>query len=1696
MTYFLKKKKWMAWVVLLTFLFTSFMPSNILAGNSVAEAADVVAVIGDTEYATLQAAVDAAQDGDTIVLLKDVQESVSSSEDKRYTLNLNGHIVTGDNNRVFTIAAGNLVIQNGTITGGQTTETGGGLQISNANVTLENCIVSENSAKAGGGIYVGAGASVTGTNLNILGNIVTNDGAGIYGNTATINLSDSTVSGNEGRNGGGIGLAGKSVVTFENIIISGNIAKGQGAALYITGTSEMTFRACELTNNIAKEALSTSAIYFSGTGNIAFDGCKISENNSSASNVSGNASTIYAYQKNLIFQNCLIYNNIADMVGGLYLGSAASAKLEGTVVKNNHSLVTSGMYATQFTAGGIGIATGAKNLEMVNSAVYNNTVASPTVNANDFSIFYTNTSEIPAASAMVDGAADFTGYVWEDDYVTRIEDALTKEIRESQSKPTNNYYHYTVVAPTNQPIYWDGLNGDDASNGLSAATPVKTMTKVQELVENSPVGETRNRIYVIGKVTVNDEEIWNLPDITLYRYLGYEGLLVDVASGGSLTLQNITLDGSLEQGLYNNDSLIKVEAGGILVVGQDAVLQNNDASHGTTQTAAAENWGGAIKNYGNLVVKGTIQNCSAFYGGGIYSGAGSVVLEEGALIQNNSARLNSNVLPTNDYNVKASGGGIMLTGGTLTMQGGTIASNSSSGNGGGIALGAYDMKEDWSSEFTMNGGTIEGNTAESTGGGLYVQCNNSTEIFAGTIRGNTCKGSYEGQFGGGGIYVNGGCSGYTDGKVQLYNVVITDNDASFLGGGGIAGCPTSDISIYVDNGGAVYGNRTTSADAKDIYITSGAIGIHVGTAKAHFSVDMLGGGLNRWTSDDGEELALNSFYAVSKLAMQNYASAEDIAKAEEQAKVYITENHSGTRGGGIGSNGKVVIGYAPKETTQLTIKKQWQDNDNADAARPDEIKVWVLRNGEKIGFVRVTPDKTGNWLATLSSLEAYDADGNKYVYTVEEDTITGYQSELTSWDADTLMATFTNTQVIELNGQKIWLNVEGTELPETITVGLFCDNGTEPIATTTTSLDMNWRYSFGQQPKYAADGHAYQYTVREKVEGYNTYYEHDGLQDGQLLLNVINVKENPSIHIEGTKTWFDNGVESHPNITIELWQKDTNGNDWKLSDVQLSEEKGWDYDFGYWPKYDDNGNLYTYTVVEAEVPEGYVSIVSGYDVQNIQMALYEMGNISVSKKVTNTPENTTAFGFTLYVKAMHKIEGVLDEAQQRAQTLLATAKATAEKQLQAAELALYGNANDKGEKQLFEDSVFLTNTSASSYQFFATDSNETATMAVTTGSSIYAEHVSIVLEPESSTIWDGFDAAVAQMIGVINDLAEEFVHAVTKTTDAYTAEKDSVANASRPTTAVMLTRLAQEIEVTTGSAIAFEESKLDSMFDAMVAHKQALAECENVQIALEAFKASMTTPSAIVLIVNGDMTHPIELDPESGVRNETTGLWEFTVQTVEDKDGTAKVADKVYFNAETGEYQIPFTLLKDSTINFSLQATTGSAVQYRIEEDGFVTTDGKYVDTYIYNGNDLEHALETEKALSTDWADLTSGSAISYVFDNQYSVSGNPGEETPVTPPSGGGDGYDGPYSDDDTIIDDEEVPLAEPDVDDTDDGIEIDDGDVPLTDVPGEALEIDDEQVPLGDAPKTGDANNAIPFVVLMMMAGLGLVVTRRKFN
>lgn len=76
--------------------------------------------------------------------------------------------------------------------------------------------------------------------------------------------------------------------------------------------------------------------------------------------------------------------------------------------------------------------------------------------------------------------------------------------------------------------------------------------------------------------------------------------------------------------------------------------------------------------------------------------------------------------------------------------------------------------------------------------------------------------------------------------------------------------------------------------------------------------------------------------------------------------------------------------------------------------------------------------------------------------------------------------------------------------------------------------------------------------------------------------------------------------------------------------------------------------------------------------------------------------------------------------------------------------------------------------------------------------------------------------------------------------------------------------------------------------------------------------------------------------------------------------------------------------------------------------------------------------------------------------------------------------------------IPDPDVPLVEPEEPTT----EIDEPDVPLVEPGTPVEELDEPEVPLGDAPKTGDNANVIPFMVLLVLAGAGLVVVRRKFN
>ncbi len=542
-----------------------------------------------------------------------------------------------------------------------------------------------------------------------------------------------------------------------------------------------------------------------------------------------------------------------------------------------------------------------------------------------------------------------------------------------------------------QGVYLDGNKGSDSADGLSKTAPVKTFEKAKEILT---AHEELDTIYIMGTVRISGSASWTLEKGQIMRYPEYNGNLISVPSGSNLALSHITIDGAASYGLTNTKALINL--GGTMEIGEDAILRSNNVS----AASGAEARGGAIMCSGKLTMNGgVICNCSAEFGGGVFLYGDGVFTMNDGVMESNIATGKSRA---------GQGGAVMITHDSqMIMNGGVLRGNrSESSNGGAISVGglaetnAYPL-------LKINGGYIVENYAKSCGGGIYVECNGKAivneEMKTGEVVGilnNRCDGE-RGWFGGGGIYVNGGLQdlGYKNGVLYVYNVAVYNNAAKgMLGeyGAGLAGCGTSNTTIYVTDGGVFYQNHSTEGIAEDILCSNvdhgtGVSSVHV-TPGSHISEYMLGGGAYHWKSVSGEEITLSGVHKSGIHAMHTDLTAEapEIEKAMGLAGVFIAGNTSGTRGGGIGSNGDVIIGHPDDEQDLRDIKatKVWDDNDDQHKLRPEYIKIWLVRNGEKVAYEICRPDENDVWQeVTFKDQPIADENGTPYAYTVVEDRV-------------------------------------------------------------------------------------------------------------------------------------------------------------------------------------------------------------------------------------------------------------------------------------------------------------------------------------------------------------------------------------------------------------------------------------------------------------------------------------------------------------------------------------------------------------------------------------------------------------------------------------------------------------------------------------------------------------------------------------
>ena len=273
------------------------------------------------------------------------------------------------------------------------------------------------------------------------------------------------------------------------------------------------------------------------------------------------------------------------------------------------------------------------------------------------------------------------------------------------------------------------------------------------------------------------------------------------------------------------------------------------------------------------------------------------------------------------------------------------------------------------------------------------------------------------------------------------------------------------------------------------------------------------------------------------------------------------------------------------ETTEVTVKKVWDDAKNQDGLRPASITVHLLANGEKVQTATVSGEGE-TWSHTFTNLPVYK-NGQKIIYTVTEDTVANYSTAI---DGTTITNTYKPGKT-SLTVTKKWDDAENQDglRPKTIKVQLYAD-GQEIGKVVELSEDNKWTYTFSELDE-KKDGKAVQYTVKETEvpEGYTQTVE--ATNPGQVVITNSHTPSKTKVQV--TKKWDDannqDGIRP-ASITVRLY-KDGAPTDQTL---ELSEANQW---YGTFENLDANaaGKALNYTVKEENVPEGYTLSIDDKD---------------------------------------------------------------------------------------------------------------------------------------------------------------------------------------------------------------------------------------------------------------------------------------------------------------------------------------------------------------------------------------------------------------------------------------------------------------------------------------------------------------------
>lgn len=289
----------------------------------------------------------------------------------------------------------------------------------------------------------------------------------------------------------------------------------------------------------------------------------------------------------------------------------------------------------------------------------------------------------------------------------------------------------------------------------------------------------------------------------------------------------------------------------------------------------------------------------------------------------------------------------------------------------------------------------------------------------------------------------------------------------------------------------------------------------------------------------------------------------------------------------------------------IKVKKNWDDDNNRDGKRVDEVILRLYANGKKTDNI-VKLNKDNKWSGEFD-VTYLDENSKPIQYSISEDEVEGYNLRVNKIDETKVGINYDVSNVhvpekINFKGNKKWFDDNDKVRPKEIKVNLYANDKLVKTQNIRGTGD-NWEYEFRDLFKYE-NGKVIDYKIKEQVTDKAYYSEVKG-----------------------------NLIENHyyPYGDVELEKKVLNG-------TNATKDK--EYEFTVYFKDKDgkeDGNSYKYEIINNSIlPNGKGELKNGYTFKLKENQKIVIKDVSVYSKVEFKEKEKAGFKLVNDLKAEPK----------------------------------------------------------------------------------------------------------------------------------------------------------------------------------------------------------------------------------------------------------------------------------------------------------------------------------------------------------------------------------------------------------------------------------------------------------------------------